>query len=273
MEHEQSTLMVVDCLNMAFSFRGQHDYSDKYIDMVRSLRRSYKAGKVVLANDQSSSAYRKAIYPEYKGNREEMRAKQTDIERQQFELFFKEFKVAMKKLEDSGEFPVIQFNKTEADDIAAYITKKRKNYGIAKVVLISSDRDWDLLVADDVMRFSYVTRKETTVDNWDSHYDCTPEEYISIKCLQGDTGDNIPGVPKIGPKTAKKLVDAYGTALDIASAIPLPGKYVYITNLNNFGAENIIRNYELMDLLTFCEEALGENTKEIDRIMNEYCSA
>ncbi len=84
----------------------------------------------------------------------------------------------------------------------------------------------------------------------------------------GDDGDNVPGVPKIGPKTALKLVQQYGTALDVAASIPLPGKYVYIKNLNDFGSEALIRNYQLMDLVTFCDDALGEeNIKEIQSVL------
>ena len=47
--------------------------------------------------------------------------------------------------------------------------------------IISSDRDWDLLIQENVGRFSYVTRKEVTLDNWETHYDVSPEEYISLK--------------------------------------------------------------------------------------------
>ena len=52
-----------------------------------------------------------------------------------------------------------------------------------------------------VSRFSTVTRKETTVDNWDEHYDFPMEDYI-YKCLVGDKGDNVPGVQGVGPKRA-----------------------------------------------------------------------
>lgn len=274
-ELEDDTLMIVDALNLAFRWFHARDldFLEAYHRTVESLRKSYKAGKVVLAVDLGSSAYRKQIFPEYKANRKEKYENQSAADAEFFELFFKEFREVMESFTESTHYPVIQFDKTEADDIAAYITKNRNKYNLNKVVLISSDRDCDLLVADNVMRFSYVTRKEITFDNWSDHYECTPDEYISIKCLQGDTGDNVPGVPKIGPKTALKLVKQYGSALDIVDNMPLTGKYVYIKNLNDFGADNIMRNYQLMDLITFCDEALGANTQEIDKIMKEYCNA
>jgi 5'-3' exonuclease len=255
---------------MAFSFRGKSNYQDSYIKMVESLRRSYGAGKVVLACDSGASKYRKNLYPLYKQNREEKRELQTAEEAMEFQLFFEEFNKTMETC-NTGSYPLFRFPGVEADDVASYIVKTRRHYPIDKIILVSSDRDYDLLVAEDVMRFSYVTRKEVTLDNWSTHYDCDPEEYISIKCLQGDSGDNVPGVDKIGPKRAAELVKQYGSTYDIIASMPIPGKYKYIDNLNKFGAEALMLNYRLMDLLEFCDEACGQqNCAKIDEIMKEY---
>lgn len=124
-------------------------------------------------------------------------------------------------------------------------------------------------MSETVSRFSYVTRKEVTANNWHTHYECTQEEYISIKCLMGDSGDNVLGVDGIGPKRALQLVQQYGSALDIVASLPLNSKLKYIQALNNC-ADRILLNYQLMDLVTFCRDALGENTKQIDEILKEY---
>jgi DNA polymerase-1 len=108
------------------------------------------------------------------------------------------------------------------------------------------------------MRFSYVTRKEITLENWNEHYEYNPADHISIKCLTGDSGDNIPGVAGIGPKKAQTLVSQYGSTWDIIANLPIASRYKYVQNLNEFGADNLILNYKLMDLLEFCDEALGE---------------
>ena len=121
----------------------------------------------------------------------------------------------------------------------------------------SSDKDWDLLIDENVSRFSYVSRKEVTLTNWSEHYDYPQDEHISIKVLQGDKGDNVPGVVGVGIKRAISLVETYGNALEIYSQLPIDSKYKYIQNLNEFG-DKIILNYELMDLPTYCDEALGE---------------
>jgi 5'-3' exonuclease len=161
------------------------------------------------------------------------------------------------------DFRVYRFKGVEADDIAAYLCKKQKdNY--EHIWLISSDKDWDLLINDNVSRFSYVTRKEITYESWDLHYDYDIEDHISIKVLQGDKGDNVPGVEGVGEKRAHALIKQYGSALDIYDALPINSNYVYIKNLNEFG-DNILLNYELMDLPTFCEENIGEeNCKILD---------
>lgn len=243
---------------------------DDYLQTVESLRRSYKAAKVIITCDQGSSSYRKSIYPLYKANRAEKYANQTPEEEAAFEAFFKEFNRVMDKYLEVDDYPMLRFDKCEADDIGAYVTSQALKNGY-KVWLMSSDKDWDLLIEENVSRFSYVTRKETRLDNWSEHYDYEPCDHISIKCLTGDSGDNIPGVPGIGPKKAHALVREYGSTYDIATSLPITSRYKHISNLNSFGADALILNYQLMDLMTHCDEALGpDNCKTIDTILGKY---
>ena len=268
-----NTLMIVDGLNLAFRWKhsGATEFADDYIKTVESLKKSYKAKWVVVACDKGSSEYRKSLYPEYKQNRKDKFELQTEEDKVKFELFFEEFQNTLDKIEQESKYILFRFNKVEADDIAAFIVKNKKTFpAVDNIVLVSSDKDWDLLINDNVMRFSYVTRKEISADNWNTHYDCEPEDYISIKCLQGDSGDNIPGVPGIGPKKAAALVKEYGSTYDIIANIPIQSKYKYIQSLNEFGADNLLRNYRLMDLLEFCDEALGEtNCNAIQQQLEE----
>jgi 5'-3' exonuclease len=124
--------------------------------------------------------------------------------------------------------------------------------------LISSDRDWDLLINHNVSRFSYVNRKETTSETWKDTHNFKVEDYITVKCLTGDSGDNIPGIPGIGPKRAEILVQEYGSAFDIYDACPIESKYKYIQTLNEM-PDILLRNYQLMDLIAYCEDAIGED--------------
>lgn len=265
-----STTLIVDCLNLGFRWKhsGATEFVEEYKKTVESLKKSYGAGQVILACDSGSSSYRKAILPTYKQNRKDKFDEQTPEEREAFERFFQEFNNTMESYLQESKYPLFRFEKCEADDIAAYIVKYRNKFNFDKIVLISSDKDWDLLIQPDVMRFSYVTRKEVTWDNWGTHYDYEPDDHISIKCLMGDSGDNIPGVPGIGPKKAQALVKEYGTCYDIIANMPISSRYKYIANLNDFGTAQLLNNYKLMDLMEFCDEALGEsNCNTIQRTL------
>lgn len=270
---DPKSLMILDSLNLAFRYKHSKavDFATDYMRTVESLQKSYKTKKLIVAGDMGSSSYRKAIYPDYKQNRKDKYANQTEQEKEEFEQFFAEVQQILSMYEEEGKFPVMRFQGVEADDIAAYIVSKRKRYDLDQIWLISSDKDWDLLIDKGVSRFSYVTRKEITKDNWKEHYDFDIDDYISIKCLTGDSGDNVLGVPGIGPKRAVQLVQEYGSTYDIIAALPISSKYKYISALNEFGADNLFLNYKLMDLVTNCEEAIGEqNCEQINAKLDEY---
>jgi 5'-3' exonuclease len=267
-----NTLLIVDALNLAFRYKhsGATDFATDYIRTVDSLKKSYKASHVIIACDQGSSSYRKNLSPEYKQNRKDKQEQQTDAERAAFEIFFEDFLATIQTIETTTTYPVLRFQGVEADDIAAYIVSQKSKLSTEDIWLISSDRDWDLLVQPGVSRFSYVTRKEVTIDNWNDHYEFNPEDYISIKCLTGDTGDNVAGVPGIGPKRAVALVNEFGSTWDIIASIPIAGKYKYIQELNKCH-DTLMLNYQLMDLVTHCREAIGEdNIKTIDETLEIY---
>jgi len=263
----ENTVLVVDALNLAFRWKhqGRTDFRNDYVAVVKSLANSYNCGKVIITADWGSSTYRREILPEYKQNRKDKYAEQTEAEKQAFIDFFEEYEETLELLAE--EYQVLRYKGVEADDLAAHLVKKKSQYGLEEIWLISSDRDWDLLIQEGVNRFSYVTRKEVTIDNWNEHYNVSPDEYISFKCLTGDKGDNVPGINGIGPKRAEQLIRDYGDAMTIYDNIPLDGKYKYIQELNANG-EVLLKNYELMDLITYCDEAIGtDNLSEIQERM------
>jgi len=263
-----NTTLIVDALNLAFRWKhqGRTDFRYEYQKTVESLAKSYDCKRLIITADWGSSSYRKAISPDYKQNRKDKFAEQSEEERIAFEEFFEEYEASLDLLAE--EYVVLRYKGVEADDLAAHLVKEKEKYELEYIWLISSDRDWDLLIQENVGRFSYVTRKEVRVDNWKEHYNVTPEQYISLKCLTGDKGDNVPGIAGIGPKRAEQLIAQYGSALDIYDAIPIEGKYKYIQELNA-NAKQLLVNYELMDLMTYCDEAIGaDNLADIERKMN-----
>jgi DNA polymerase-1 len=258
---QNGNLLIVDSLSIAFRWKhqGVTDFKYDYVRTVESLAKSYNAGNIIIAADGGSS-YRKDILPSYKANRKEKYAEQTPQEEKEFAMFMAEFSNTLTLLKE--KYPVFQFKGVEADDIAAYISMNLDKYGLDECWMVSSDKDWDLLINDRVSRFSTVTRKETTVHNWDEHYDFEIPDYITFKCLTGDKGDNVPGIPGIGPKRAVQLMEQYGDVFDIYDACPIEGKYKYIQSLNE-NAEQLLINVELMDLVTYSEQAIGEQNIEV----------
>jgi 5'-3' exonuclease len=270
----QNNLLIVDALNLAFRYKQQslYDHSAPYMRTINSLASSYGCNNVVIASDWGSSKWRKLVSNgTYKSNREEMRKNQTEEEAEKFKLFFEGFE---KAVELAGAIhPVLKFKGVEADDIAGYIVKEYAEQ-FDNIWLISSDKDWDLLLKDNVHRFSYVTRKEYTLDNFaETHGGCeNPEDYVSMKVFTGDSGDGVPGFDGVGEKRAYNLIRQYGTALDVYHELPLAGNQKYIQSINS-DPEKILLNYELMDLLSYCKEAINyqekSNSLEIDAVIQE----
>ncbi len=256
---ETKNLLIIDSLNMAFRWRKQiYGWSQNLSSTITSLASSYKARDVLVLGD-GGSTFRKDIFPDYKGNRN--KEDQTEEEKQEWKDFFNEYEQAL--THTASSYPILKFKGVEADDIAAYLVNGLKGE-YEHIWLISSDRDWDLLVDENVSRFSLFSKKEFTKENWGEHYIYDIENHIDIKVLTGDSGDNIPGVAGVGPARAKAILDKFGpTALDVMDNIPIAGTAKYIQELNKF-EDKILTNYELMDLVTYCATAVKDYKKPID---------
>ena len=260
-----TNLMLVDALNLAFRYKHKktRNFSADYVRTINSLAQSYRADKVLIHVDKGQSSYRLGVSPDYKGNRKAMREKQTDEEAEDFKLFLQDFNEAIELCETL--FTIVRFQGVEADDTISYVAQRSAD----DVWIISTDKDLDQLISSKVNRFSYVTRKEVRDNNFYETYGCSVEQYISLKVLQGDSGDNVPGVPLVGPKRSVAIVREYGSALDLYDQLPISGKQKFVENINAFG-DQILTNYELMDLVSYCDEAIGaENIKELEGIMGD----
>jgi DNA polymerase-1 len=265
-------LLIVDGLNLAFRWKHQRKefYKLEYVRTIESLAKSYNCGEIVVLGDGGSD-YRKNIDPEYKANRKERYKDQTEEERLEFEQFMAEFQKTFELCSEKG-YLTIRYNGVEADDIAAVISLAREELGIDSIWLVSSDKDWDLLVNESISRFSTVTRKETTIGNWDEHYDFDPDYYLTFKCLTGDKGDNVPGVSGIGPKRASGIIEDYGDVFDIMTTLPIESRYKFMQNLNEFGPEKLATNIELMDLTYDPDAQVLGRRNEIIGLVRNYVS-
>ena len=257
----ENNLLIVDSLNFAFRFkhRGSTSFASVFVRDINSFARSFSAETVYVLGD-GGSRFRKAVYPEYKGNRKIY----DEDEKLNFEIFLEEYNKGLELI----QHPVIKFRGVEADDIMALIVEE--NYEkYDRIYLLSTDHDWDLLLKDNVIRFAYTTKKEFRLDNYEELVGYPQEHHLSVKVLQGDKSDNIVGITGIGIKRASNLVKEYGSTLNILSSMPLKGKAKYIQNLND-GKDQILLNYKLMNLPATYQEALGDEiADEVRKIINE----
>jgi len=245
--------LLVDALNLAFRWkhaRSPENMPSDFNDTVASLAKSYDCGRILILAD-GGSYWRRALLPTYKETRKKNSENSSEEDKKLSKIFFELYDETL----DKCKFPVIRLKGVEADDIAAYIVENKYEYDINSIWLISSDRDWDLLINHDVSRFSTVTSKEITMDTWP--YEVSQEQYIDFKVLTGDKGDDIPGVSGVGPVRAQKLIEEYGDVFSIMANMPLPGKAQYIQNLNK-SKDIMLLGHQLMDLRSCCEEAIGE---------------
>ena len=117
---QNGNLLIVDGLNVAFRWKHsrQLEYKHDYVRTVESLAKSYNCGNIIILAD-GGSTYRKNIYPDYKANRKDKYAEQTEQEKAEFEQFMGEVSNAFTQLKSRGHLTVRQ-NGLEADDLAAW---------------------------------------------------------------------------------------------------------------------------------------------------------
>ncbi len=159
--------------------------------------------------DYSSKTFRNEIYPEYKANRD---APPEDL-RPQFGL--------IREATRAFNVPCIETEGYEADDLIATYSKQASDLG-ADVTIISSDKDLMQLLGPRVQMYDSMKDKQIRVPEVIEKFGVEPEKMIDLQALAGDSTDNIPGVPGIGPKTAAQLLGEFGdleTLLERASEI------------------------------------------------------
>lgn len=247
-------LIIIDGLNLAFRFKDKAKaFAPDYVKTIFSLAQSYRAKDILFLSDKGKSKFRTEIYPEYKANREAKYDSQTEEEKEKSKQFFEMYEDALELLET--KLKVWRYRGVEADDLAALAVQVLENE-YDHIWLISTDGDWDCMMSENVSRFSFTVRREYRMANFYEQHECdNPEQFANLKAIMGDLGDNIRGVEGIGKKRGYNVLRTHGSVLDILDSLPLPGKQVYIQNLNK-SAELLERNLMLVDLKSFAVEAV-----------------
>lgn len=173
-----------------------------FLNIMFKILDEEKPDYLTVAFDVHAPTFRHQVYTEYKGTRHPM----PEELRSQVPL--------IKKVLKSMGIRIVEQAGLEADDILGTLAKKAQELGM-EVSLISGDRDL-LQIADEhiQIRIPKTKKGQTTIENYYAGdvletLHVTPAEFIEVKALQGDTADNIPGVPKVGPKTAVDLITKY----------------------------------------------------------------
>ena len=166
------------------------------INMLRKLREEYQPEYMAVVFDAKGKTFRHDIYKEYKAHRPPM----PDDLKAQIE--------PLHQLVKALGFPLISVEGVEADDVigtlAVRATQQKK-----EMLISTGDKDLAQLVTPHVTLINTMNNEVLDEDGVESKFEVPPERIIDYLTLVGDTSDNIPGVPKVGPKTAVKWLKQY----------------------------------------------------------------
>ncbi len=182
------------------------------INMLRKLFKDYDPTHCAVVFDPKGDTFRNEMYSEYKANRDAMPD---------------ELQVQIKPLFDiikAMGLPLVIVDNVEADDVIGTLAVQASALGM-NTVISTGDKDMAQLVNDQVILIN--TMSNTTMDpqGVEEKFGIPPELIIDYLTLIGDTVDNVPGVPKVGPKTAVKWLTQYGNLDNIIEhADEFPGK-------------------------------------------------
>ncbi len=204
-----------------------------FLNIMFKILEEEQADYLAVAFDVHAPTFRHEIYKEYKGTRKPM---PTEL-REQVPV--------MKQMLQAMGICVVEQAGLEADDILGTIAKRAEREGM-EVSLVSGDRDL-LQVATDHIRIRIPKTRggRTQVEDYyakdvEAAYQVNPIQFIDLKALMGDTADNIPGVPKVGEKTATELMVTYGSLDNI---------YAHVEEISKKSIrESLLANRELADL-------------------------
>ncbi len=212
-----------------------------FLNIMFKILEEEKPDHLAVAFDLAEPTFRHKMYAEYKGTRSAAPEE------------FHEQVPLMKEVLAAMGIPVMTLPGYEADDILGTLAKKNAANGV-EVSIVSGDRDLLQLADTHIkIRIPKTGRGGTEVRDYypedvKREYLVTPKEFIDVKALQGDTSDNIPGVPSIGEKTAAAIIGQFGS---------IENAYAHIDEIRPPRAQKALReHYDLArmskELATIC---------------------
>lgn len=168
------------------------------INMLKKLKADYQPTHMVVVFDPKGDTFRDALYPAYKANRDAM---PPDLVKQ-----IEPIHAIIKAM----GFPILTLDGFEADDVIGTLAKQASRHG-EKTVISTGDKDLAQLVNDDVTLINTMSGSVLDEAGVKEKFGVRPDQIIDYLTLVGDTSDNVPGVPQVGPKTAAKWLNEYDT--------------------------------------------------------------
>lgn len=169
------------------------------LNMVNKLVREEQATHIGVVFDAPGKTFRDDMFADYKANRPPM----PDDLRSQVEPILDVIKAM--------GLPLLQIKGVEADDVIGTLCERAAAAGL-KVLVSTGDKDMAQLVNEHVTLVNTMSESIMDRDSVKEKFDVFPEQIIDYLALVGDTADNIPGVPKVGAKTAAKWLNLYNSA-------------------------------------------------------------
>lgn len=173
-----------------------------FTNSMMKILREEKPDYIAMVFDTKAPTFRHEIFKEYKSTR----AKMPDEMESQLPR--------IREVIEAMNIPVVEKDGFEADDLMGTIAKQAKKTG-AEVVLVTGDKDFTQLVDEDI-KILNPRRSGERIEMIDHHnvrekFGVPPDKVTDVMGLMGDSSDNVPGVPGIGEKTAKELIQKFGT--------------------------------------------------------------
>ena len=203
------TLLLVDGSSYLYrAFHAHPDFRDPkgqptgaiygMVNMLRRLRKDYPADYIACVFDAKGKTFRDDLYPEYKAQRAPMP---------------EELAVQIEPIHEivrAMGWPILMVEGVEADDVIGTLAVDAEKQGMSTVIS-TGDKDLAQLVTEKVTLINTMSNEKLDIPGVKEKFGVGPELIIDYLTLIGDTVDNVPGVNKVGPKTAVKWLTQYGT--------------------------------------------------------------
>lgn len=181
-----------------------------FLNMLNKIKKDYEPGYITVCFDLKAPTFRHEAYKDYKAGRKKMPP---------------ELAMEMPVIKDvlrAMNIKIVEMEGFEADDLIGTISKRAEEEGMEPLI-ITGDKDQFQLVTDKA-KVIFTKRGVSQFEVYDAdkmmeEYGFTPLQFIDYKGLMGDTSDNIPGVPGVGPKTAGNLIKEYGSVENVIEHI------------------------------------------------------